>query len=931
MSDLSVVESIFFAALGKGSPEELAAYLDAACGQDQELRQHVERLLRTHPQVGSFLQGPAPALPATIDPQPLAEQPGTRIGPYKLLQQIGEGGMGVVYMAEQEQPLRRRVALKIVKPGMDTAQVIARFEAERQALALMDHQNIAKVFDAGATDSGRPYFVMELVHGVPITQYCDANKLSPRQRLELFVPVCQALQHAHQKGIIHRDLKPSNVLVTLHDGRPVPKVIDFGVAKATEQRLTDKTLFTQYGTMVGTLEYMAPEQAELSGLGVDTRSDIYSLGVLLYELLTGTTPLERRRLREAAYDEVLRLIREEEPPRPSLRISTSGERLATISAARGTEPALLSKLVRGELDWIVMKALEKDRTRRYETANGLARDVQRYLADEPVEACPPSAGYRLRKLARKHRAALLTATALAAMLVSGVVVSTWQAVRATQAQEAEAIQRQRAEENERQAKVSAEEAKAVLDFFRDKVLRAAAPEAQQSGLGPDVTLRKAVDAAAPQIAAAFQGQPLVEASIRDVLGSTFDSLGDYPAAVQQLERALTLRQARLGAEHADTLTSMHNLAESYGNAGKHGLALPLAEEALKRRKATLGPDHIDTLKSMLILAQEYKATGKPDHALPLIEETFERRKATLGPEHARTLNAMISLGTAYQAVGKLDRAIALLQDSVRLTKANLGPGAYRTCVAMSSLAEAYREAGKLDQALPLAEEALKLAIAKLSPEHPNTLRSRICLARVYQDNGKLDQALPLAEEAFKLGQAKLTPEHPNTLIIMGYLAEAYDAARNYPEALRLGQDLLAFQRRKLPADDPALAETLATLGLCLLHAQQPAEAEPLLRECLAIRQKKQADLWTTFQAQSLLGGSLLGQQKYADAEPLLRQGYEGMKQREAQIRVAVKIRLTEALERLVRLYDATGQKDKADERRKQLEEAGAAVIPLPKP
>ena len=335
------------------------------------------------------------------------------------LQQIGEGGMGTVFMAEQTQPVQRKVALKVIKPGMDSRQVIARFEAERQALALMDHVNIARVLDAGTTEAGRPYFVMELVHGVPITKYCDDNHLTPRERLELFVPVCQAIQHAHQKGIIHRDIKPSNVMVTLYDGKPVPKVIDFGVAKATEQKLTERTLFTQYGTMVGTLEYMSPEQAEMSALGVDTRSDIYSLGVLLYELLTGSTPLTHKRLKEAAYAEILRMIKEEEPPRPSTRLSDSGEALASISAQRHMEPAKLTKLVRGELDWIVMKTLEKDRNRRYETANGFAADVQRYLDDEPVQACPPSAWYRFRKFARRNRRAVVTASAAALAVRAG--------------------------------------------------------------------------------------------------------------------------------------------------------------------------------------------------------------------------------------------------------------------------------------------------------------------------------------------------------------------------------------------------------------------------------------------------------------------------------------------------------------------------------
>jgi serine/threonine protein kinase len=377
-------ETIFLAALAKASPAEQAAYLDAACGADAELRRRVERLLKAHPQVGDFLEPPAVVAAAPQDPPGAAapgatvptEGPGTRIGPYQLLQQIGEGGMGAVWMAEQEQPVRRRVALKIIKPGMDSRQVIARFEAERQALALMDHPHIAKVLDAGTTAAGRPYFVMDLVKGVPLTRFCDERRLSPRQRLELVIPVCQAVQHAHQKGIIHRDLKPSNILVTLYDGKPMPKVIDFDVAKAIGSKLTERTLFTAFGAVVGTLEYIAPEQAEVNQLDIDTRADLYSLGVLLYELLTGSTPLQRGRLKKAALLEVLRQIREQEPERPSARLSTS-ETLPSVAALRGMEPVKLTRLVRGELDWIVMKCLEKDRERRYETATGLARDLQR--------------------------------------------------------------------------------------------------------------------------------------------------------------------------------------------------------------------------------------------------------------------------------------------------------------------------------------------------------------------------------------------------------------------------------------------------------------------------------------------------------------------------------------------------------------------------
>jgi tetratricopeptide (TPR) repeat protein/serine/threonine protein kinase len=417
-ADLKKARELFLHAVGKLPADEWPRYLAQACGGDSALQRQVEHLLQVHRQAGSFLERPAAQLgdPTAIEIGPDAaatdqgprEGPGTLIGPYQLAQQLGEGGMGTVFLAEQSQPVRRTVALKIIKPGMDSGPILARFEAERQALALMDHPNIAKVYDGGTLGTGRPYFVMELVQGLPITDFCDQHRLSLKERLELFVPVCQAVQHAHQKGIIHRDLKPSNVLVCLYDGRPVPKVIDFGIAKAIGAKLTERTLVTGLGAVVGTPEYMSPEQAELNQLDIDTRSDIYSLGVLLYELLTGTLPLDRQRLKELGLVEALRLIREEEPPRPSVRLGTLAER-ATVAARRGLEPRKLCSLVRGELDWIAMKALDKDRNRRYQAAGALAADVQHYLQDEPVQACPPSAWYRFRKFARRKKTALVVA------------------------------------------------------------------------------------------------------------------------------------------------------------------------------------------------------------------------------------------------------------------------------------------------------------------------------------------------------------------------------------------------------------------------------------------------------------------------------------------------------------------------------------------
>jgi WD40 repeat protein/serine/threonine protein kinase len=431
---------LFDAALAIDDPAQRAAYLDRVCAGDPALREHLDGLLSLHAQVGSFLEAPALAALATFA-EPITERPGAVVGPYKLLEEIGEGGFGVVFMAEQTQPVRRKVALKVLKPGMGTRQVVARFEAERQALALMDHPHIAKVFDGGATASGRPYFVMELVRGIPITEYCDQAQLTPRERLELFVHLCQAVQHAHQKGIIHRDLKPSNVLVSVHDTTPVVKVIDFGVAKALGQELTDKTLYTGFAQMVGTPLYMSPEQAGMSGLDIDTRSDIYSLGVLLYELLTGTTPLDREQLKQAGYEEIRRLIREEDPARPSTRVSTPGQAARTASANRQSDPGRLSQLFRGELDWIVMKCLEKDRNRRYESASALAADVQRYLNDEPVSACPPSAWYRFRKFARRKKSALAMA-ACVFLAFAGIAGGVGWAVRDRGARE-EALDRER--------------------------------------------------------------------------------------------------------------------------------------------------------------------------------------------------------------------------------------------------------------------------------------------------------------------------------------------------------------------------------------------------------------------------------------------------------------------------------------------------------
>jgi len=471
--DPQQAKELFLQAVEKHAPGQWSTFLDQSCPDQPELRRRVELLLEAHLEAATAAHGKGDQGSPRPDNGSAAEHPGAHVGPYKLIEQIGEGGMGSVWMAQQTEPVKRLVALKLIRAGMDSRQVIARFEAERQALALMDHPNIARVFDGGATHASRPYFVMELVKGQPITKYCDERHLTPRQRLELFIPVCHAIQHAHQKGIIHRDLKPSNVLIALYDGQPVPKVIDFGVAKATGQSLTENTLVTGFGALVGTLEYMSPEQAEMNQLDIDTRSDIYSLGVLLYELLTGSPPFSRKELERASMLEMLRVIREREPSKPSTKLSSS-DALPTLSANRGTEPAKLTKLVRGELDWIVMKALEKDRNRRYETANGFAEDVRRYLSDEPVQACPPSASYRFRKFARRNKQAAFAAMFIFLALVAGVVGTTWSLIREQQHSQ----QLQAAHERERQLNERARQAietvtshEAIDQLTRERELR----------------------------------------------------------------------------------------------------------------------------------------------------------------------------------------------------------------------------------------------------------------------------------------------------------------------------------------------------------------------------------------------------------------------------------------------------------------------------
>ncbi len=552
------VRTIFERALDLPAAER-AAFLDEACADNTELRTQVDALLTAHFDAGSFLEPPSHQLERTTFQPQIAEQPGTTIGPYKLLQQIGEGGMGVVFMAEQSEPIQRTVALKIIKPGMDSRQVIARFEAERQALAMMDHPNIAKVHDAGTTEIGRPYFVMELVQGVPITEYCDQCNLTTRERLQLFVLVCRAVQHAHQKGIIHRDIKPTNVLIAIQDGRPAPKIIDFGVAKAINQQLTEYTQVTAFAQIVGTPLYMSPEQAELSRLGIDTRSDIYSLGVVLYELLTGSTPYDKDRLHAVPYDEMRRILREEEPPRPSDRVSTLAADLATtVAQQRRTDVRRLQQSIRGELDWIVMKCLEKERNRRYETPNSLARDIERYLHDEAVQACPPSVAYRLKKFVRRNKVVAVF-VALMLLSVAGLAISNV------------AIKR------ERDAKSKAlAEANAISNFLFD-MLASSSPDGLK---GPKYTVRELLDEFSSRLSGQLDDQPEVEAAIRTAIGKSYWRLGENEIAEPHLAKAVDLRRRIPGTSDDRVADSLIDHALNLGELDRFAETENCVQEAI---------------------------------------------------------------------------------------------------------------------------------------------------------------------------------------------------------------------------------------------------------------------------------------------------------------------------------------------------------------
>ena len=903
------------------------------------------------------------------EPKGTSHRVPSNIGHYRIIRLLGEGGMGAVYEAEQDQP-RRTVALKVIKAAWTSPELVHRFEREFQTLGRLHHPGIAQIYEAGTADTGfgsQPFFAMEIIHGMPLVEYAEKKLLDTRQRLALMIQVCEAVQHAHQRGIIHRDLKPGNILV---DENSQPKILDFGLARVTDSD-AQATRQTDMGQLLGTLAYMSPEQVLADPLALDTRSDVYALGVILYELLAGKLPYELT----WQLPEVVRTIQQVDPVP-----------LSTVNRA-----------YRGDIETIVAKALEKDKTRRYGSAAEFADDIRRYLEDRPITAKPVSAGYQLRKFALRHKALVAGVTAVFAVLLVGVVVSTWQAVRARRA--------------EMRAETATASAEAVNNFLQKDLLGQASVR-NQSGPNakpdPDLKVRTALDLAAAKIAGKFNKQPEVEAGIRDTIGQTYADLGLYPQAREQLERALDLERKFLGTEHPKTITTLNRLgtieylegkfseaearldqtlplsrrvlgpthpdtlnamyslgvvyalqakypaAESllrqtleirravsgrenpetlrcvnalaniYSFEGKSAQAAELYEQTVEARRRVLGPEHPDTLISMNNLAGEYLNQNKNAQAEALFKQTLEISRRVLGAEHPDTLRCMNWLANAYRAEGEYAKAEALYGQTLELSRRVLGTAHHETLTVMDNLANAYGDRGKYRAAEMLYSQALEISRRVLGPEHPDTLNDMHNLALTYAVDGKYAQAGTLFKQNLELRRRILGPEDLDTLHTLASIASMYQRQGKYDVAETYAAQALAGLRHTLGPERPATMDVTADLALAYQSEGKFAASEPLAREALETDKKIQPDDWQRFRAESLLGASLAGEKKYAEAEPLLLEGYQGMADRKDRIGVADRYHLDRALEWIVRLYGTWGKPEKAAQWKRNLQSVATA-------
>ena len=911
MLDRDRVHEVFAGAVGLAGEARLA-FLASACAADDELRTEIESLLRAAEGGPAFM-----AAPAALGSDP-AERPGAQVGPYRLLQEIGEGGFGTVYMAEQAHPVRRTVALKIIKLGMDTRAVIARFEAERQAPAMMDHQHIARVLDAGATESGRPYFVMELVNGDPITRYCDQHNLSIPERLALFVQVCNAVQHAHTKGVIHRDIKPTNVLVATQDGRPHAKVIDFGIAKATEHRLTEKTLFTEFRQLVGTPEYMSPEQAAGSR-DIDTRSDVYSLGVLLYELLTGDTPFDPKELRSAAYAEIQRIIREVDPPKPSTRLSQSAA-LAGVATRRRTEPARLGSLVRGDLDWIVMRALEKDRARRYDTPSALASDIERHQGGEPIAAAPPSARYRLGKLVRRHRALVVSGGFIAVVLLLGVVGTSLGLVRANRARADETRQRTAAQRSSRRAEEQAARAAraedranaraaelervvafqaaqladirpmVMADDLRIALLTEAESSLDRAGMDAarrdqfardleflnlsNVALRVLEQSlfhdALDGVRREFAEQPLVRATLLLSLAQALHEAGLYDEVESPLDEAIEIRTRSLGSEDEETLDALGVRARFLISLGRTAEAEPILRRIYDVRLRGGGVDDEDTMIVLADLAQVLGAQGRFGEAESLVAELLDRSVRTLGAAHPISVAALGHLGNVQMARGDLVQAEKTFLDAMHRSEGFTGKDEEHACLSASNYGLALLRQGRFPEAEAALGQAAERSRRALGDEHRATLLALNNLGATYIGQEKVEAAADLYERLHASCRKALGAQHPMTLTILANLANAFNQQGQRDRAEAVQREVLIAQRATLGPDHENTILTMYSLGSTLREGGDLDEAESLSREAFerACRILPPDHRWRIV-ATTGLGRVLTARASFAEAESIL--------------------------------------------------------------
>jgi eukaryotic-like serine/threonine-protein kinase len=832
------IERLCYSALNEEKSAR-AAFLEQACGGDEALRRAVELLLAQHEKDDNFLEFPAmevaakhlaqqadAALPnplaganldasGLVSPYPSADSAADltsveqiSLGPYRLLQKLGEGGMGRVWLAEQATPVRRRVALKLIKAGMYDDAVLKRFASERQSLAIMDHPSIAKVFDAGTTPDGQPYFVMEYVPGVPITDYCDQKRLNIRERMELFIKVCDGVQHAHLKAIIHRDLKPANILVTEVDGKPLPRIIDFGLAKATTLQTPDETMLTRLGSFVGTPGYMSPEQADPSLQDVDTRTDVYSLGVVLYVLLTGSLPFDSKK----NVNEVLRQVREDEPPRPSTKIGMDKKSSTGSAQNRGSEPRQLEKLLRGDLDWITMKALEKDRTRRYGTPSEMAADITRYLNHEPVVARPASTAYRLHKYVRRHRIAVAVATGLVAVLVAFVVLQRVQ------------LQRTRLERDR---------ATRITDFMTG-MFQVSDPSEQR---GNSVTAREILDKASKDIETGLAKDPDAQAEMMQVMGEVYINLGLFSRARDLEQRSLEIRRRVLGPENPDTLASMNDLAGALNENGHYAEAVKMFREEFDIERRVLGPENPQTLNSMSSLADALWRDGHSEEAEKLNRETLDLRRRVLGPENRDTLKSMSNWALDLNALGRYSDAEKLDREILDIRRRVLGPEHPDTLLSMNNLAVDLIAERRFPEAEKLDRETLDLRRRVLGPEHFETLKSMSNLAFVLSREGRYADAEKLDREAFDIRRRVLGPEHPDTLISMNNLSNSLMNGGHYAEAEKLLRESLDIWRRIRDPENWWVLKTMKDLALVLSREGRYAAAEKLARDTINISRR----------------------------------------------------------------------------------------------